>query len=198
MKLHEHADANPLAAFQPPKYFETYIKLSTNRIIFLNEVFTKETSAVLTALLLHYDNESHSEDIAIYINSVGGDVSSLTNIYDVIQMIKAPVQTICLGKAYSAGAFLLAAGTKGRRYAFPHSQIMIHGIQCVFPVAGEEHPINSKNYYNFLNDNNDTVMKMLAKHTGHPLDKVKKDCLKDFYMDAKEALAYGIVDEILG
>lgn len=195
MKYHDH-DAVP--ELQPSKYFEAYVDLSKDRVIFLNEVFTKETSAALTALLLHYDHESQSEDIAIYINSVGGDASALTNIYDVMQMISAPVQTICLGKAYSAGAFLLAAGTKGKRFALPHSQVMIHGIQCLFPGQGEEHPINSKNYFDFLNNSNDGIMKMLAKHTGHTLDKVKLDCSKDLYLDAKDALAYGIVDEILG
>lgn len=197
MKLHNHPDSNAQLNLSIPKYQSVYIALSSTRNVFLNEVFTKETSATLTALLLYYDNQSHTEDISIYINSVGGDASALTNIYDVIQMIEAPVQTICLSKAYSAGAFLLAAGTKGKRFIMPHAQVMIHGVQCVFPIIGEDHPTNSKHYYDFLVSSNDMVMKMLSKHTGQSLDKVKQDCSKDLFMNAKEALQYGIVDGII-
>lgn len=185
-----------LQQFKPSKYFPSYIELSSDRIIFLNEEFTKETASTLTALLLYYENESTEEDITIFINSIGGDASALSNIYDVIQMIKAPVSTVCLGKAYSAGAFLLAAGTKGKRYIMPHGQVMVHGIQCLFPGPGEEHPIDSKSYLGFLSSHNDIVMKLLAKHTGQTLEKVKEDCAKDLYLSAKEAIAYGIADEI--
>lgn len=193
---HDH-DMEDMLSMQQSKYYETYVKLSKSRAIFLTEDFSKDMASALTALLFHFDHQSTEEDITIYIHSDGGDSTALTNIYDVMQMIKAPVSTVCLGKAYSAGAFLLASGAKGKRCAMPHSEIMIHGIQCQFPAFGEEHPVNSKNYFDFLNDVNDNIMKILAKHTGHLLDKVKQDCAKDLYLTAKEALAYGIIDEIL-
>jgi ATP-dependent Clp protease protease subunit len=193
---HEHFE-NALLNLHPPKYYDTYFKLSSARVIFLNEDFSKETSAALTALLLYYDHENPEEEISIYINSNGGDASALTNIYDVIQMIKAPVQTICIGRAYSAGAFLLVSGTKGHRYMFKNAEVMIHGVQCLFPIPGEEHPDNSKSYLNFLTTNNNAIMKILSKHTGHSLEKVTKDCSKDHYLNAKEALEYGIIDHIV-
>lgn len=183
---------------QPSKYYESYIKLVDERSIFLNEVFMKETAAALSAWLLHYDHEDSEKEITIYINSPGGDAAALSNIYDVMQMISAPVKTVCLGKAYSAGAFLLAAGAKGKRYILPHGEVMIHGIQCAFPIITDNSPIDAKNYLNFLNLTNDNIMKMLAKHSGHLLDKVKEDCKKDVWLSAKEAIAYGVVDHILG
>lgn len=182
----------------PSKYYESYIKLVNDRIIFLNEVFMKETSAALSAWLLHYDHEDPEKEITIYINSVGGDASALSNIYDVMQMITAPVKTVCLGKCYSAGAVLLAAGAAGKRYILPHAEVMIHGIQCAFPVITDNTPIDAKNYLNFLSSSNDNIMKILAKHSGHPLEKIKIDCLKDVWLSAKQAIDYGLVDHIIG
>ena len=176
-------------------YLETYIKLSKDRIIFLNENITKQLAANLSALLLHYDNENF-EEISIYIHSNGGDAAGLSNIYDVMQMIKSPIKTICIGKCYSAAAVILAAGSIGRRFCFKNAKIMIHGIQAGFPILGHD-ITNSKNYYEFLQDNNDNIMKILAHHTGHSLDVVKKDCMRDSWMNAKQALEYGLMDEIL-
>ncbi len=177
-------------------YSESYIRLAQERVIFLSEMVTKETASELSALLLYYDNEDHNSPIVLYLNTVGGDAAGLVNIYDVMQMIKAPIKTICLGKCYSAGAVILAAGSKGERYACKNSKIMIHGIQCGFPVPGHD-VINSTNYYDFLEENNDNIMKMLARHTGHTLDKIKKDCLRDVWLDAKQALDYGIIDRVI-
>jgi ATP-dependent Clp protease protease subunit len=177
-------------------YSDTYIKLTKNRVIFVSEDITKESAAQLSALLLYYDNENREEPITIYLNSNGGDASGLANIYDVMQLIKAPVKTVCTGKCYSAGAVILAAGTKGGRYALKSSKIMIHGIQFGFPLPGQD-IINSKNYYDFLKENNDNIMKILAHHTGHSLDKLKQDCQQDLWMDAKQALKYGIIDKII-
>lgn len=193
MKYHDH-ECEPK---QQPMfgYDETYVKLAKNRIIFLSENVTKESAAQLSALLLYYDNEDHNEPIKLFLNSNGGDASGLSNIYDVMHMIKAPVHTICMGKCYSAGAVLLAAGQKGNRYAFKNSKIMIHGIQAAFPIPGHD-AVNSKNYYNFLQDNNDNIMKILAKHTGHELADIKSDCLRDVWLDAKQAVDYGIIDSI--
>ena len=113
-----------------------------------------------------------------------------------MQMVKSPIQTICIGKCYSAAAVILAAGTLGERYIYKHAKVMIHGIQAGFPIPGHD-MTNSKNYYEFLKDNNDNIMKILANHTGHSLEKVKQDCTRDVWLDAKQALEYGLVDEIL-
>ena len=175
---------------------ETYVKLSRDRIIFISEDFTPEMASEVSALLLYYDKKDHNEPIKIYINSSGGDGTALVNIYDVVQMIKAPVSTTCIGKCYSAGAVLLAAGSKGMRYAFKNSNIMIHGIQCIFPLPGHD-VIASKKYYDLLISYNDSIMKMLAKHTNHPFKKVKEDCMQDVYMTALEAKKYGIIDHVI-
>ena len=103
-------------------YAETYVRLTQSRMIFLSEDVTKQTAAEMAALLLYYDNEDHESDISVYVHSNGGDAAGLANIYDVMQMIKSPVKTICIGKAYSAGAVILAAGAKGERYALKSSK----------------------------------------------------------------------------
>jgi ATP-dependent Clp protease protease subunit len=177
------------------KYESSYVWLAKARIIFLKETITKEVAAELSALLLYYDNESN-DDIYLYIHSNGGDVDGLVNIYDVMNIVRSQIHTICLGKAYSAAAVLLAAGTKGKRYAHRNSQIMIHGIQFIFPIAGDDQ-VDSKNYLEFLKKNNNTVMKMLAEDTGHPLKEIIEDCKRDLFLDAKQALKYGIIDHII-
>lgn len=189
---HDHDSKMPYMS----KYIESYIKLAKDRNIFLSENFSKDTASEMSALLFYYDSQNSEKDITIYIHSNGGDASALANIYDVIQMIQSPVKTVCIGKAYSAGAVLLAAGSKGKRYIFKNARVMIHGIQCVFPIIGHD-IANSKNYYKFLNENNDNIMKILADHTGHPLSKLKDDCKRDVWLDSKQALDYGIVDHIL-
>lgn len=177
-------------------YTETYIRLAKDRMIFLSEDVTKESAAELSALLLYYDNEDNDQPISLYINSDGGDANGLANIYDVMQIINAPIKTICLGKAYSAAAILLAAGTPGERYAFKNSEVMIHGIQCAFPILGHDQ-IDSKKYLEYLQKHNDSIMAILAHHTGYTLSKVKEDCTQDVWMSAKQALDYGIIDHII-
>lgn len=179
---------------KPSKYESSFVYLSKDRVIFLKDNVTKELASELSALLLYYDNQSSEEEISLYIHCIGGDADGLIHIYDVMQMIGAPIHTICIGEACSAAAVLLAAGD--RRSAFKNSKIMIHGLQCAFPIPGYDQ-VNSKNYLDFLNKNNDNVMKILAKHTGHTLEKVKEDCKRDLYLDAKKALEYGIIDQII-
>ncbi len=178
------------------RYSDTYIKLSKHRVIFVAEDFTAKMGADLSAVLLYLDHEDHAAPIEIYIHSQGGEISGLFNIYDVIQMISAPVKTICVGKCYSAGAMLLAAGTKGQRFAMKNSSIMIHGIQMGFPIPGED-TTNSKNLFKYLEEHNDSFIKILANHTGHSFEKVKQDCLQDLWMTPKQALEYGIIDGII-
>jgi ATP-dependent Clp protease protease subunit len=193
MKNHKHdAMRGPLLT----GYEASYVHLSKHRIIWVSEDVTDEMASELSALLLYYDNEDHEAPIELYINSHGGAVSGLFNIYDVMQMIQAPVRTICVGRCYSAGAVLLASGTKGERCAYKNSRVMIHGIQCVFPIPGLD-VTNSKNYHQFLVENNENIMKVLAKHTGQTLERIRQDCLGDVWFNAEQALDYGIIDQIL-
>ena len=192
-KLDDHGTKEPTAPSHG--YFETYVKAAKSRVIFFSDVVTKKSAADLAAMLLYYDNISHEDPIYLYLNSPGGDAAGLTCIYDIMQMISAPVKTVCMGKAYSAGAILLASGTGGR-FAFKNSEIMVHGIQCIFPLPGED-IASSKNYFSFLKDNDDNIMKILARHTGHSLEKIKKDCEQDMWLSPKEALDYGIIDDII-
>lgn len=191
----EH-DHEPLHAPLLMGYADSYVKMSKNRAIFFSEDVSKKACVELSALMLYYDNIDHESPIHLYIHTDGGDVSGLSNIYDIMQMIHAPIKTILLGKCYSAGAVMLASGTKGERYALKSSKIMIHGIQFVFPLPGTDLTA-SKNYYEFVKDNNDGLMKMLAIHTGQSLDKIREDCKREYWMDAKAALAYGIIDHII-
>jgi ATP-dependent Clp protease protease subunit len=192
---HDH-DHNQLIAPLVRGYEDSYVKLSKSRAIFFSEDVSDQSAAELSALLLYYDNQDHEEPIYLYLHSNGGAISGLNNIYDVMQMVHAPIKTILLGKCYSAGAVILAAGTKGERYALKSSNVMIHGVQFVFPIIGED-LINSKNYLEFVEDTNDILMKMLSKHTGQPLEKLKLDCSREMWMNAQTALEYGIIDHIL-
>ena len=192
MKLgHDHGHQQPLMG-----YSETYVKLAQYRKIFISEDVDDTMAAQLSALLLYFDNEDPEEMIEMYIHCNGGAASGLANIYDVMQMISAPIKTVCIGKCYSAAAVLLAAGSKGHRYAMKNASIMIHGIQAGFPIPGHD-IVSSKNYFDFLKNNNDDIMKILANHTGHPLEKLKEDCKQDVWMNAKQALAYGLIDKII-
>lgn len=190
-KNHENVRAPLLVG-----YADTYVKLAKNRVLFVTEDVDDVMAAQLSAMLLYFDNEDNSLPIEMYIHSNGGAVTGLANIYDVMQMIAAPIKTICIGKCYSAAAVLLAAGSPGERYAFKNSNIMIHGIQFGFPIPGHD-MTSSQSYYNFINANNDNIMKMLAHHTNQPLEKIKLDCKEDLWMNAEEAQRYGLIDHII-
>lgn len=197
IKNHEHEhEQEHMRGTLLTGYADTYVKLAKHRVIFVSEDVNDTMAAELSAMLLYFDHEDHEAMIEMYIHSNGGAATGLANIYDVMQMIKAPIKTVCIGKCYSAGAVLLAAGTKGERYAFKSASIMIHGIQCGFPIPGHD-MTSSKNYYEFLMDNNDNIMKMLAYHTGHTLEKVKDDCKQDVWLNSAQALEYGLIDHII-
>lgn len=189
---HDHGPRMPVLM----GYTETHIKLAKHRILFVSEDVTDVLAAQLSAMLLYLDNEDHERPIEMYIHSNGGAVTGLSNIYDVMQMIQAPIKTVCIGRCYSAGAVMLASGTKGQRYAFRNSSVMIHGIQFGFPIPGHD-VTTSKNYYDFVKNNNDNIMKILAAHTGHPLEKLKQDCREDVWLTAEQAKDYGIVDHVI-
>lgn len=194
--MFENNQFEEVEELQESLYTDSYIKLSKDRIIFLGENITKKSATDLSALLLYYDNKNSEEDIHLYIHCDGGDADGLINIYDVMRMIDSPIRTICMGKCYSAAAVILSAGSPGKRCAFKNSRVMIHGVQAGFPVPGHD-IINSKNYYEFLKDNNDNILKILSKHTKQPLDKIKNDCITDMWMNARQALNYGLIDKIL-
>lgn len=183
-----------IPVMENPSHAKTYAQLSKNRSIFLKENVTKDSAAIICALLYHYAAQDPDENINLYIHSNGGDVDGFFQIYDTMQLISAPVSTICLGKAYSAGAFLLCSGT-GTRSAFKHSDIMIHGIQCTFPNAPEEK--YSMDYLSFLNKKNVDIMQIVSDKTGIVLEDVILDCSRDLFLTAEEALNYGIIDEII-
>ncbi len=192
-KEHNHEPVSPKSDLG---FNETLAKLASNRMLFIAEDVTEDLAAQLSAMLLHFDNQDHETPIVMHIHSVGGSAWGLFNIYDVMQMIKAPIKTVCLGHCYSAAAVMLAAGTKGMRYALKHSRIMIHGIQVVFPLLGHD-ITNSKNYHDFMVENNDNILKMLAQHTGQPLEKIRQDCKEDVWFSPEQALEYGIIDDII-
>lgn len=189
---HDHVMQAPLVR----GYAESYVKMSLGRAIFLSENVSDQVGAELSALMLYYDHQDPEEDINLYIHTNGGADTGLANIYDVMQMVHAPIKTILLGKCYSAGAWILAAGTKGKRFTLRSSKVMIHGTQFTFPIPGFD-LTNSKNYYEFVKAENDSMLKVLAHHTGQPIDKIREDCTHDKWMTASECVAYGLADHII-
>lgn len=187
---------DPLQAPLLRGYSDSYVKMTKDRSIFISEVVTDKLGAELSAMMLYFDNQDPDTNINIYIHTNGGANTGMANIYDVMQMVQAPVKTILLGKAYSAGSWILAAGTKGQRFALRSAKVMIHGTQFVFPIPGFDFT-NSKNYLEFVNAENDSMLRALAKHTGQPFERVKADCQTEKWMDAEEAKAYGIIDHII-
>lgn len=173
--------------------FDIYSRLLKDRIIFLGEEVTDISANLVVAQLLFLESEDANKDIHLYINSPGGSVVSGMAIYDTMQYIKCDVSTICMGMAASMGAFLLAGGKKGKRYALPNSEIMIHqpsggarGQATEIQIAAEQ-ILKSKKKLN----------EMLAANTGKSLEVIERDTERDFYMSAKEALEYGIIDNVI-
>jgi len=175
---------------------ETLSYLAGDRKIFLFEPITREVAKTFTALMIYYSNTSQ-EDVSIYINTNGGESDALANIYDIMQNVEFPISTYCIGKAYSAGAFILAAGTKGKRFITKNSTVMIHGLQAQFP-----HPLllshkDSDVYFKYLEQINNYIAGILARHTENPISKINKDLERDLYLSATEAVKYKIADHIL-
>jgi len=172
--------------------YDIYSRLLKERIIFLGSDIDDTTADLVMAQLIFLEYEDSEKDITIYINSPGGIVSSGLAIYDTIQYIKPDVSTICIGQAASMGAVLLAAGTKGKRYALPHSRIMLH--QPLGGAGGQasDVAIHAKEIIRIK----ETLNKILHKHSGKDLDVIAKDTDRNFYMSAQEAKEYGLVDEI--
>ncbi len=179
--------------------YDIYSRLLKDRIIFIGgwggAVYT-ESANLIIAQLLYLDAEDKSKDIYLYINSPGGMVTAGLAVYDTMQYIKADITTICMGMAMSFGALLLAAGTKGKRYALPHARVMIH--QPLISGEGISGPVTDINIETKeLLHAKEKLNLILAKHTGQSLEKIEKDTERNFYMSSEEAKAYGIIDEVI-
>jgi len=174
--------------------YDIYSRLLLERIIFLGNPIIDSVANSVIAQLLFLASKDPKKDIQLYINSPGGILTSALAIYDTMQYIKCPVSTVCIGSAASGAAVLLAAGTKGKRYSLPNGQILLHQV-AVSGVSGEaiEVEIAAKQIIKLK----EKVNKILAKHTGQPLEKVERDTDRDFYLSSEEAKEYGLIDEVI-
>ena len=173
--------------------YDIYSRLLKDRIIFLGEEVNDVSASLVVAELLFLEAEDPGKDIQLYINSPGGSVTAGMAIYDTMQYIKCDVSTICLGMAASMGAFLLAGGTKGKRFALPNSTIMIHQ-----PSGGAQGQATEIQIVaDHMAKTKRTLNEILAANTGQPLEVVEKDTDRDNYMSAEEALAYGLIDGVV-
>ena len=173
--------------------FDLYSRLLKDRIIFLGTPITDEISNVIMAQLIHLEGEDPGKDINLYINSPGGSVTSALAIYDTIEFIKPDVTTICMGQAASAAAILLAAGTKGKRFALPHARILIHQPHGGAEGQSSDIEIQAREIQRIR----DLLDQILSDKTGQNLSKITTDTDRDFIMTADEAVEYGIIDQVL-
>jgi len=173
--------------------WDIFSRLLKDRIIFLGTAINDDIANVVIAQLLFLDSEEPEKDIMIYINSPGGHVSAGLAIYDTMQYLHCDVATICMGQAASMGSFLLAAGTKGKRYALPHARVMIHQPLAGFQGQATDIEIHTKE----ILKTRDTLNELYSKHTGQPVDKIKNDTDRDNFMSSAVAKEYGIIDEVL-
>ncbi|HZT40842.1 MAG TPA: ATP-dependent Clp protease proteolytic subunit [Chthonomonadaceae bacterium] len=172
--------------------YDIYSRLLKDRIIFIGEPVTDHLANLVVAEMLFLEKEDPDADIDIYINSPGGSVSAGLAIYDVMQMVRCDVATLCVGLAASMAAVLLAGGTAGKRYALPNARIMIHSVAAGFEGVVQDMEIHLKEMVRM----HDTLNEILAKHTGQPYDKVHRDMERDYFMSAQEAMEYGLVDKV--
>ena len=173
--------------------YDIFSRLLNDRIILLNEEVNSASAGVVVAQLLYLEGQDPEKDISLYITSPGGVITDGMAIYDTMQYIKCDVSTICLGMAASMGAFLLAAGTKGKRFALPNSEIMIHQ-----PSGGAQGQATDISIHaNHILRVKDKLNQILSERTGQPLDVVKRDTERDNFMTAQEALEYGLIDKVI-
>jgi len=173
--------------------YDIYSRLLKDRIIFIGTAIDDNVSNLIIAQLLFLQMEDAKKEINIYINTPGGSVTSGLAIYDTMQFVKPDVNTFCVGQATSMGALLLAAGTAGKRYALPHARIMIHQPWGGVQGAASDINIQAQEILRLRS----RLEEILAKHTKQPLDRIKKDTDRDYFMSAEEAKKYGIVDEVI-
>lgn len=173
--------------------YDIYSRLLKDRIIMLTGEINDQIADLIVAQLIFLEGEDAERDISLYINSPGGSVTAGLAIYDTMNYIKCDVSTICVGSAASMGALLLTAGAKGKRYALPHSEIMIHQ-----PLGGAQGKSTDVEIYtNRLLRTRETLNQILAEATGKDIDTIAKDTEKDYFMEAEEAVAYGLIDRVI-
>jgi ATP-dependent Clp protease, protease subunit len=178
---------------QGERAYDIYSRLLEERIVFLGSVINDDVANTVIAQLLYLEKVDPTKDITIYVNSPGGSVTATLAMYDTMQLIKCDVSTVCVGIAASGGSIILMGGTKGKRYILPHSEVMIHQPlggtegQATDIAIHAEHIIKTK----------DLLNEMIARHSGKPVKKVAEDTERDKFMNAEEALAYGLVDQII-
>ncbi len=173
--------------------YDIYSRLLIERIIFLGGPVTDDVANSVIAQLLFLDHEDQKKDIKLYLNTPGGSVTAGLAIYDTMQYVKAPVATICVGMAASMGAVLLGAGQKGKRFALPNSDILLHQVMGGAEGQAIEIEITAKHIIKIR----EKINQVLSKHTGQKMDKIEKDTDRDFYLTPQEAKEYGLIDEII-
>jgi len=178
---------------QGERAYDIYSRLLKDRIVFIGSPIDDDVANAVIAQLLFLESENQKEDIKMYINSPGGQVTSALAIYDTMQYVKSPVQTICIGMAASAASVLLSAGTKGKRMILPNAEVMIH--QVLGGVQGQATDIDI--HAKHILKTRDRLNKILVKHTGQKVAKIEQDTERDYYMSAEEAVKYGIVDKVI-
>ena len=173
--------------------YDIFSRLLKERIVFLGTPIDDAVGNLIMAQLLHLESEDPDKDINLYVNSPGGDITSLFAIYDTMQYIKPDVSTICMGQAASAAAVLVLAGTKGKRYALPHSRILLHQPHGGAQGQAVDIEIQAKEITRYRK----LLEELIAEHTGQSLEKVAKDTDRDYILTADEAVEYGVVDEVI-
>ncbi|MDZ4733094.1 MAG: ATP-dependent Clp endopeptidase proteolytic subunit ClpP [Nitrospirota bacterium] len=173
--------------------YDIYSRLLKDRIIFLGAPIDDVFANLVIAQLLFLEAEDPEKDINLYVNSPGGSVTAGLGIYDTMQYEKPPINTICLGQAASMGAFLLTAGTKGKRFALPNARVMIHQPMGGFQGQATEIDIHAREILKIR----ERLNEIMAKHTGQPLEKISRDTERDYFMSAEEAKRYGLIDEVI-
>ena len=172
--------------------YDIYSRLLKDRVIFIGDAIDDHIANLVIAELLFLEREDPDTDIDIYINSPGGSVSAGLAMYDVMQIVKCDIATICVGWAASMGAVLLAGGTHGKRYALPNARVMLHQVAGGYQGTFADARIQLEE----MNKAHEKLMEIIAKHSGQNIDKVRKDCDRDYWLSAKEATEYGIIDKV--
>ncbi|MHB1262936.1 MAG: ATP-dependent Clp endopeptidase proteolytic subunit ClpP [Gemmatimonadaceae bacterium] len=193
----------PMATIYPPyvierssrgeRTYDIFSRLLMDRIIFLGTPINDDVANIVIAQLLFLEADNPERDIFLYINSPGGSVSAGLAMYDTMQYMKSPVNTICMGLAASMGAFLLAAGRKGKRMALPHSRIMIHQPSGGAQGTAADIEIQAREILYLRGKMNE----LMSKHTGRPVEQIERDIARDYFMSAEEAKSYGIIDQVI-
>ena len=173
--------------------FDIYSRLLNDRVVFLGTPVNDEVANLIVAQLIHLESEDPDKDISIYINSPGGSVYAGLAIYDTRQFIKPEVSTICVGIAMSMGALLLSGGAAGKRFALPNAKILIHQMSGGFEGQATDIEIHAKEVINIRQ----RLDEILAQHTGQPVEKVRVDTERDYFMTAEQAKTYGIIDDVI-